>query len=119
MPKVRPKCGWGCGADQHSYVCEPIRAATETDILTFREGETWIVAWRYYDIVVQGPTREMAFERFMRTLAAQCIWDARDGVAPFSRTPSPPPDILAEWEREHAVEYGKTLSPGEKVKRGP
>ena len=72
------------------------------NIFVFPEGKSWVAAWRHYDMVAQGATKTEAFERLLRTIASQCIWDAMDGGAPFGNVSKPPPDVLAEWERRHA-----------------
>jgi hypothetical protein len=71
------------------------------DIFTFRDGQMWIAAWRYYDMVAQGDTEDEATERLLYTMGAQCMWDAMDGNKPFENVPTPPPDVLADWERRH------------------
>ena len=71
------------------------------DVFTFQEGDHWIAAWRHYDVLVQGKTETEACERLLHNLAAQCLWDAREGHRPFEHVLPPPPDVLAEWERRH------------------
>jgi hypothetical protein len=71
------------------------------DVYTFPSGDQWIAAWRHYDVVTQGKTEREASERLLRSLGAQCLWDAMDGRRPFENVSPPPPDVLADWERRH------------------
>jgi hypothetical protein len=77
------------------------------EILFFREGEHWIAAWRRYDMVAQGKTREEAYQSFCRIIVAQCLLDAAEGRLPFSDVPLPPPEVLARWEAAAALEGRK------------
>jgi len=76
------------------------------DVFTFQEGTHWIACWRHYDVVTQGSTETEAVERLLRTLGAQCIWDAMDGNKPFDNVKPPPPELVVEWQEKHRAAHG-------------
>lgn len=77
----------------------------QDDVFTWIEGKHWIAAWRHYDIVAQGNTENEAFRKLLSTMGAQCLWDVRDGNLPFANVKKPTPELIAEWERQHALSH--------------
>ena len=66
-------------------------------LLCWREGEHWLVACRYFDVVAQGPTKEEAFDRFCKTFAMTVILQT-DETGNIVAMPVPPPDVVKRWE---------------------
>jgi hypothetical protein len=77
-------------------------ASTKPEILTFRDGQSWIAAWRRRDLMAQGPTERVAMERLFNTLLAQLTLDHEDGRAPFEGVNHVPAKLLTQWEKRHA-----------------
>jgi len=74
-------------------------------ILTFREGSGWIAAWRHYDLVAAGKTKNEARAKLFRAMSSHCYWDGVDGRKPFENVLPPPQEVLADWERQHRAEH--------------
>ena len=69
-----------------------------SEVLTFREGKSWIAAWTRFDILTQGPTEKIAFERLLRTIACEVLFRASDGESVvLGNCPKPPEEVVASW----------------------
>jgi len=80
-----------------------------TEILTFREGETWIAAWRRFDVVAQGPSEREAYDRLIRTIAHQAIADAANrNLRSFGSAPPVKPTLLRHWRYSHRIAHPST-----------
>lgn len=81
----------------------------------FPEGEMWIVACKFYDVVAQGKTKEEALERFFRTFSVEILWRAEDaskGEQTDLLPPPPPPEVLASWQKRHAEHHYRANAAG-------
>ncbi len=67
-------------------------------IYVFPEGEMFIAACHYFDIVTQGKTRQEAIERFYKTFTFEVMLrvDEKTGKVK-DMPPPPPPAVLADW----------------------
>jgi hypothetical protein len=71
-----------------------------TEILTWKEKDTWIAAWRRYDVVAMGQSEEQATNRLLQAIAWQAIMDAESNNVPFANI-AIHPDVVAEWDTLH------------------
>jgi hypothetical protein len=68
-------------------------------LLSWKEGNMWLVACRYADVVAQGPTLKEAFRRFCRTFTATVI-ERMNEDGTIGPLPVPPPDVVKGWEKK-------------------
>lgn len=79
----------------------------DPEFFSFREGKSWICAWRRFDVVSQGPTEKEAYSRMLRTIAAYAVDMAHDGtLTTFGVLKKPDDLLLARWRRSHRATHG-------------
>ena len=78
----------------------------EPEFYTFREGRMWICAWRRFDVVTQGRTEKLAYERMLRSVAAYAIDCASDGSLVLGPVKKPTAALLARWRKAHMSAHG-------------
>lgn len=75
-------------------------------LLTWQEDDNHLVACRFFDVVVQGPTFKIALDRFYKAFTFEVLLRVReDGT--IDPLPVPPPEVLQEWERKAGFQYVK------------
>jgi len=81
------------------------------EFFTFREGQSWIAAWKHYDVVEQGRSETEAVGNLIYTIGAQAIISAKSGELPFANVPKPADELLVQWETKHYESHRDAKSP--------
>jgi hypothetical protein len=68
-------------------------------LLSWKEGDTWLVGCRHIYVVAQGPTLKEAFRRFCRIFTATVI-ERMNEDGTLGPLPAPPTEVVKEWERK-------------------
>lgn len=70
-------------------------------LFCWKEGDSFLVACRYLDIMAQGPSLEEAFDRFCRSFTMDHLIRL-ENPGKFSPIPIPPEKVITEWEAKAA-----------------
>lgn len=81
---------------------------SEEEIVTFKEGKSWIAAWSRFDLVAQGKTKREAVTRLVNQIAWTAITDAYMGnLKTFGSAKPVSKALLKRWR-----EAEKRTNPG-------
>lgn len=70
------------------------------EILTWKEGSSWIAAWVRRDFLAQGPTEGIAVDRLIRMVAVQWILSEMRNESPTDVS-KPSQELIDKWTALH------------------